>query len=104
MAEESKSERPVFLDAVGKLCKEGLDIAAYLYQVPDDKAQWQKLGQIVEAILKDPAAAKRNEVPRIATELRETLAQPQSMQGVELVQAGFDRMARSWQAAKSGLF
>jgi len=104
MTDEGQGQRPVFLDAIGKLLEEGKSVAAYLYQVPDDKSQWARLGQILDAILKDPQAAKRHELPRVAAELKETLAQPPSIPAVELLQAGFDRLARSWQATKSGLF
>lgn len=104
MTDGGQNPRPVFLDAVGKLLEEGKSVTAYLYQVPDDKSQWDRLGQILDAILKDPQAAKRHELPRVAAELKETLAQPPSIPAVELLQAGFDRLAKSWQATKSGLF
>ena len=104
MTDGGQGQRPVFLDAVGKLLEEGKSVTAYLYQVPDDKGQWDRLGQILDAILKEPSAAKRHELPRVAAELKETLSQPPSIQAVELLQAGFDRLAKSWQATKSGLF
>ncbi|NIM48152.1 MAG: hypothetical protein GTO22_02635 [Gemmatimonadales bacterium] len=91
-------------DALGKLCKEGRDVASYLFQVPDDEAQWQRLREIVQAILKEARATKRRELPRIAQEMNDALSDKPTAQTAELMQSGFDRMFRLWQAARSGLF
>jgi hypothetical protein len=48
--------------------------------------------------------ANHRELPRIAGELLDKLAEPPSIPAAEMVQAGFDRMWRLWQAARSGLF
>jgi hypothetical protein len=97
------ANRPPVLDAVGKLCYEGKDLAAYLYQVPDDESQRSRLRTVLDAILQQ-AGRQHRELPRIAQELKAALDQPPSPAQAELLQDGFDRMVKLWQAARSGLF
>ncbi len=102
--ERQKQEQPEFLDDLGRLCKEGNDIAHYLFQVPDDEAQREKLGKTLDAILADKSMASRKELPSVAREMKELLAQPPSVSNADMLQTGFDRMMRLWQAARSGMF
>ena len=49
--------KPHHLDKLGKLCVEGQEVATYLFQVPDDQSQWQRIREIVDGILKETALA-----------------------------------------------
>ncbi len=68
-------KRPPVLDKVGKLCLEGKDVAAYLYQVPDDEGQRARLRAILDGILNESAVKKRKELPSIAQGLKEVLSE-----------------------------
>jgi len=57
----------------------------------------------LDAILQQ-AGRQHRELPRIAQELKAALDQPPSPAQAELLQDGFDRMVKLWQAARSGLF
>lgn len=92
------------VDRLGRLCQEGTDIAAYLFQVPDDAAQRQRLGEILDDIIRVAARGRQRELPAIATELKGFLAQPPSLAGVAAFQEGFDRISKLWAAARSGIF
>ena len=91
------------MDPLGKLCFEGQDVANYLFQVPDDVSQWERLERIVDAILVEAAKTKRRELPSIAEEMKQALQQPHSVMLAEQMLNGFDRMTRLWKSAKSGL-
>ncbi len=41
IGKETLKYRP--LDPLGELCMEGLEVANYLFQVPDDEGQWKRL-------------------------------------------------------------
>ncbi len=97
-------KRPPVLDKVGKLCLEGKDVAAYLYQVPDDEGQRARLRAILDGILNESAVKKRKQLPSIAQGLKEVLSEPPTPVGAAKLQDGFDRMVKLWQAARSGLF
>lgn len=101
-----RSNRPTGapVDRLGKLCQEGTDIAAYLFQVPEDAAQRQRLGEILDEIIRCAARTNSRELPGIATDLKGVLAQAPSLAGVASFQEGFDRMTKLWAAARSGLF
>jgi hypothetical protein len=92
------------MDRLGTLCHEGLDTATYLYQVPDDEGQRDKLRQIVEAIEQDPVVQGRREFPKIVEEMRDTLAGPGTTKSAEVLGDGFERMVKLWQTTRSGLF
>ena len=92
-----------FMDRLGTLCHEGLGTATYLYQVPDDESQRDKLRQIVEAIGQDPVVKDRREFPKIVEEMRNTLAGPATSKSAELLGDGFERMVKLWQTTRSGL-
>lgn len=102
MTDKRRPQPP--LDNVGKLLFEGKDVADYLFQVPDDEAQRQRLRGVLTGIIDAAKAGGHNELPRIAEEAQASLAEPSSPQAAEMVQVGFDRMVRLWQAARSGLF
>lgn len=98
-----KNSAPRFMDRLGKLCFTGHEVANYLFQVPDDESQWQRLGDIVEGILQEASGSRHKELPRIAEEVRTAMQQGTSMLVVEQVITGFDRMIKLWKAARSGL-
>jgi len=99
-----KDRGPLHLDKLGKLCYEGQEVATYLFQVPDDESQWQRLRGIVEAILKETERSQRRELPRIAQEMREALDGPHSVMAADQLQSGFDRLVKLWKSARSGIF
>ncbi len=97
-----KTHTPL-MDALGELCKSGADNAAYLWQVPDDMAVREQIKTILEGIRTESVKEGRREMQRIVEELETALAASPSPQQVEILQDGFDRLQRLWQAAKSGL-
>ena len=104
MQARRRTGQPRFMDQLGTLCHQGLDTASYLFQVPDDESQRDKLRQIVEAIGDDPVVKGRREFPKILEEMRETLAGPATPMSAELLSDGFERMVKLWQTTRSGLF
>jgi hypothetical protein len=98
---KNSGRRP--LDPLGKLCFEGQDVANYLFQVPDDASQWERLQRIVDAILAETAKTKRRELPAIAREIRDLTQGPHSAMVAEQLVNGFDRMIKLWKSARSGL-
>ena len=78
------------MDPLGKLCFAGQDVANYLFQVPDDASQWEKIEKIVDAIIVEAAKTKRRELPNIAQEMKQALQQPHSMMLAEQLLSGFD--------------
>jgi hypothetical protein len=91
------------MDPLGKLCFEGQDVASYLFQVPDDEAQWERVRGIVDSIMTETANSNRRELPAIASDLKAALSQPPSMLVAEQLMTGFDRMTKLWKSARSGL-
>ena len=104
MRTSQESTRPRHMDRLGALCHQGLDIATYLFQVPDDESEREKLGLIVEAIGQDPLVKGRREFPKIVDEMRETLAGPATPMSAEALNDGFERMVKLWHTTRSGLF
>ncbi len=102
--ETLKNRKTLHLDTLGRLCLQGQDMATYLFQVPDDEAQWTKLRSIVDEILVETAGSHRKELPRITTELQETLNGSHDMMAADQLQSGFDRLVKLWQSARSGIF
>ena len=96
--------RPTVMDRVGKLCKMGRDSADYLFQVPDDQAELEKVRKILNAILADKSMHGRKEAPKIVNEMKEALEGPPSAMVAEQLQVGFDRLTKLWMSARSGLF
>ena len=104
MPESSKPKPRPPMDEVGKLLTAGKDIATYLFQVPDDESQRERLRAILASIETETKGGNHRELPRIASEVAATLSEPPSIPAAEMVQAGFDRMWRLWESARSGLF
>ena len=102
MTDEPKP-RPAVIDRVGKLCQMGKDSADYLFQVPGDAAELEKVAKILDAILTDKSMRGRKEAPRIVNEMKEALNGPTQL-AAEQLQVGFDRLTKLWMSARSGLF
>lgn len=94
---------PPVLDALGKLCSEGKQLADYLWQVPKDEAARERVVAILEQISAEGTKQGRKEMPRICAELKTAAKASPSPQQVDLLVNGFDRLMHLWQAAKSGL-
>src|SRR2546430_11860193 len=58
------------MDALGKLCTDGKQLADYLWQVPDDAAVRQQILGILEQIAVESAKQGRREMPRICEDLK----------------------------------
>ena len=105
MADRPSRDRPKVLDEIGKLCHAGKDVAAYLYQQPADEAQRVRMREILDGIIEEAPKTQHRELKRIAEELKQqALEGPASIAQAELLQDGFDRLVKLWQAARSGLF
>ena len=91
------------LDALGKLCTQGRELANYLWQVPDDAGARLKILELLEQIGVESKKQGRNEMPRICAELKAAAQASPSPQQVDVLVNGFDRLFQLWQAAKSGL-
>ena len=95
--------QPPLMDALGKLCTEGKQLADYLWQVPKDEAARQKIVAILDQISAEASKQGRREMPRICEELKTAAKASPSPQQVDVLVTGFDRLVNLWQAAKSGL-
>ncbi len=91
------------MDPLGELCFKGKSSTEYLWQVPGDAAVRAELVQVIASIKEESARAARREMGIIAGELELAIAASPSPQQVEILQDGFDRLCKLWQAAKSGL-
>ena len=95
--------RPL-MDHLGELCRDGKELAEYLWQVPhDDETRRKIIGMLVE-IKAEASKQNRREMGRIAAEMEAAAEASPSPQQVEILQDGFERLTRLWAAAKSGLF
>ena len=101
----NEGRRPSFplVDRLGELCMSGRDSASYLWQVPMDQNVRTQIGQKLVEIREECARQNRREMNRIVAEIETALAASPSPQQVEILQDGFDRLVKLWQAAKSGL-
>jgi hypothetical protein len=97
--------RPSFplVDRLGELCISGRDSAAYLWQVPMDENVRGEIGRKLVEIRAACEQQGRREMNRIVDEMETAMAATPSPQQVEILQDGFDRLVKLWQAAKSGL-
>lgn len=98
------STRPRHLDKLGTLCHQGMDIASFLFQVPDDEAGRNRLAAIVEAIGQEEAVNGRHEFPAILDDMREALAGPANSMSAEKLNDGFERMVKLWHASHNDPF
>jgi hypothetical protein len=92
------------MDRLGELCISGRDAAAYLWQVPDDEAMRARIVSVLAEIKGEALKSGRREMTRLVDEMQTAAAASPSPQQVEILQDGFDRLMRLWQAAKSGIF
>ena len=102
-ARQARRTHPPLQDALGKLCVEGQQLAAYLWQVPADASARQRLAELLTQIAAESAKQGRTEMPRLCQELETAAKASPSPQQVDLLVNGFDRLYQLWQAAKSGL-
>ncbi len=91
------------VDRLGELCISGRDSAAYLWQVPADENVRNEIAKKLVEIRAECDRQNRREMNRIVAELDLAVAASPSPQQVEILQDGFDRLVKLWQAAKSGL-
>ena len=103
MPDPKRRPHPPLMDALGKLCTDGKQLADYLWQVPDDAGVRQQILGILEQIATESAKQGRREMPRICEDLKTAAKSSPSPQQVDLLVNGFDRLVGLWQAAKSGL-
>jgi hypothetical protein len=89
-------------DRLGELCASGKESA--LWQVPGDAEVRKRIADILAQIQGEVAKSGRREMGRLVDDLRTAIAASPSPQQAEILQDGFDRLTRLWQAAKSGLF
>lgn len=99
----ARRPRAPLLDALGKLCVDGKQLAEYLWQVPDDAGARQQIFALLDQIAVEGTKQGRKEMPRICAELVVAAKATPSPQQVDLLVNGFDRLYQLWQAAKSGL-
>ena len=92
------------MDRLGELCAAGRSNAEYLWQVPGDESVRQRLAATLDEMHAEARKSSRREMLRVIEELRIAVAATPSPQQAEILQDGFDRIAKLWQAAKSGLF
>ena len=82
---------------------EGKDAATFLWQVPDDAATRTRLREILEEIRDQSTRKGRREMPRLCDELLAALQASPTPQQVDILQDGFDRLYKLWEAATTGL-
>jgi hypothetical protein len=100
---KARGSRPPLLDALGKLCVRGKELADYLWQVPDDASARAEIVTLLDQIAAESLKQGRREMPRICEDLATAAKASPSPQQVDLLVNGFDRLYHLWQAAKSGL-
>src|SRR6266550_1433763 len=96
MPDPKRRPHPPLMDALGKLCTDGKQLA-------DDAGVRQQILGILEQIAAEGAKQGRREMPRICEDLKTAAKSSPSPQQVDLLVNGFDRLVGLWQAAKSGL-
>lgn len=94
---------PPLLDTLGQSIQNGKELTAYLWQVPDDAGARQQVVALAETIRKEGAKQGRREMGRVCDEIERAAAASPGPQQVELLQEGFERLFKLWQAAKSGI-
>jgi len=100
---DARSPHQPLMDALGRLCADGKDAAGYLWQVPTDVEARKRIVGILEQIAVEAAGQGRREMGRIVEDLLTAARATPSPQQVDLLVAGFDRLTKLWQAARSGL-
>ena len=95
--------RPSYTTVLTRHCQDGLDIARYLHQCPEDEGERARLKKILGEIQRDPTVRMRREFPKIAIEMERALRGPATQMSAEILAEGFERMTRLCDMAKSGL-
>src|SRR5947207_15203408 len=93
--------QPPVMDALGKLCTDGKQLADYLWQVPADTGVRQQILGILEQIATESAKPGRREMPRICEELQPAARSAPSPQQVGQLVNGVDGLAALRPAAQS---
>ncbi len=95
--------RPSYTNVLTRLCQDGLDIARYLQQCPEDQEERARLKKMLSEIQRDPTVRMRREFPKIAIEMERALRGEADQMSAEILAEGFERMTRLCDMAKSGL-
>ncbi len=82
---------PTF-DRLGTLCVEGQEVATYLFHVPDDAAQWQRVRDILDAVLRETAQSSTGPIREIAHQMERAFSSAPSATVTEQLITGFDRL------------
>ncbi len=104
MAPGPEHNQAASLQRLASLCVDGQQATTYLYQVPDDQAQWDRVRKIVDELVTEASKTPRRELPKLAAEMQELLKGPSSPMVAEHLLSSFDRVNALLRAAKSGLF
>ena len=83
------SDGPQHLDNLGQLCRDGLDIARYLFQVPDDEGERDRVRTILKAIIAEPGVKARRELPKVVEDMQQALEGESTPMAAERLQEGF---------------
>ena len=94
---------PVPVDDLGQAILDGKDAASFLWQVPDDVETRDRIAKLLKFIQSESEKGGRREMPQICRELQVAISASPSPQQVDILQDGFDRIHKLWQAARSGL-
>src|SRR5438094_9671808 len=76
--------QPPLMDALGKLCTDGKQLADYLWQVPAASGVRQQILGILDQIAAESAKQGRREMPRICEELQTAAKSTPRPQQVDL--------------------
>src|SRR2546427_10730540 len=96
-----RASQPPLLDALGKLCTDGKQLADYLWQVPADAGARQKILEILDQIARESTQQGRRGRPRTCAELKTAAeAGPRPPHGGMAVNGG-DRPGGLGEAAQS---
>src|SRR2546425_11974202 len=98
-----RRSHPPLLDALGKLCTEGKQLADYLWQVPKDEPARQQILALLDQIGAESAKQGRHEMPKICEELKTAARATPSPQQVDVLVSGFDRLLDPWPAPQTAL-
>jgi hypothetical protein len=100
---DGPARRGPLLDTLGQLIQNGKELAAYLWQVPDDEPTRRQLGELAARIREEGARQGRREMGRVCDEIERAAAALPTPQQVDLLQDAFERLYKLWQSTKSGL-
>src|SRR3989442_3344797 len=82
---------PPVMDALGKLCTEGKQLADYLWQVPKDEPARQRILALLDQIPAERTKQSRHEMPKICEELKTAARATPSPQQEAMVVSVVDR-------------